>query len=470
MGRLSRQLGRNLIVAGLIFGAALFGILTRPVGFLAAFWPANALLLAIMVRHRAFCTPAGWGAAFLGYVAADLMTGGNWFVTLWLTGANLVGAGTGVLLFYQLTEEDRRLHRPLSVLYLFVIATIAGVAAALTGGGVATFLFEKDWLTGFGFWFTTELVNDLLLVPVVLTIPSVILWKEKIQETAKAFRSDLTTGAPLLALLGAIVITLVIGGPGAIAFTVPALLWCALTYSMFNTALLTFLTCSWTMIAVSAGLITILPVSTDLMSELMSIRLGVALLALGPLTAASINQTRNELVETLNHAVNHDFLTNALARRAFLQEGARLVTIPSPRITSPAVLMMDLDRFKQVNDQYGHAAGDEVLITFARTVAGVLRQDDLLGRLGGEEFAVVLPKTGYENARTIAERIRSEVEATVVHLSDGQTLKMTVSIGLACGISEASTTLQSLMMAADESLYRAKAGGRNRVDSVFLHA
>jgi len=453
------------VVAGLTFFSSLFGILARPVGILAAFWPANPLLLGFMVRHRKYSTPLGWSGAFVGYVVSDLITEGDWFVTGWLTLANMVGAGTGVFLFSRLSEEDRRLGRPIAVLYLFVVSLIAAVAASLIGGGAVSFLFGKDWMSGFAFWFTTELVNDLLLVPVVLACPPIWDSLQKLILTARFSRKTFFAGIPCLSLLGALLITQIVGGPGAIAFVVPALLWCALSYSKFSTSILTLLTCTWMMVASSAGLIEFLPVSADELRETMSIRLGIAFLALGPLTAASINETRNELVARLNHAVNHDFLTDTLARRALLNAGAKLVEIPGRQTLIPSVLMMDIDHFKHVNDEFGHAGGDEVLIRFARIVSAVLRKGDLFGRMGGEEFAVILPKATRENAVNIAERIRGQVESSSVFLSDGRSLQVTVSIGVATWESDAPPVLTKLLDLADESLYRAKTGGRNRVDS-----
>lgn len=152
----------------LILIASLFGILTRPMGFLAAVWPANALLLAFMVRKPSLSTPAGWLAALLGYLAADLLTGGGLFITLWLTAANMAGAFVGYILFMRLSEEYRRLAQPTSIISLFWICTIAAAAAGVVGSGAALVLFERDAVTGFAFWFTTELVNALIVVPIVL--------------------------------------------------------------------------------------------------------------------------------------------------------------------------------------------------------------------------------------------------------------------------------------------------------------
>jgi diguanylate cyclase (GGDEF)-like protein len=126
-----------------------------------------------------------------------------------------------------------------------------------------------------------------------------------------------------------------------------------------------------------------------------------------------------------------------------------------------AVLALDLDHFKHVNDQYGHPAGDEVLKCFASTALAQLRPTDHIGRIGGEEFVILLVDTSEEEALSIAERIRRAVENISVPL-DGVVIKVTVSIGLT-EFSADCQQLEQLLTAADECLYQAKKQGRNRV-------
>lgn len=448
------------IVLATVFAASLFGILTRPVGFLAAFWPANAILLGLMVRYPRFSTPWGWAGATLGYLAADLLTGGDLGLTIWLTMANLVGAMTGVLLYRGLREEDRRLRRPQSVLFLFAVCVAAAAVAAVAGGGAARIVFGRDFLSGLEFWFVTELVNNLVVLPSILTYPG---WRAVHRELL-GMQSDYTTFlhkmAPVVALVLSALAASFVGGPGALAFPVPALLWCALSYSVFATAVLTMVMGGWLLVAVSTGAVQI-PAVADFFSASTSIRLGVAILALGPLTVASINAARTELLARLTYTASHDSLTGVLARQAFMVLGGQLVT---GRQSAPiSVLMLDVDLFKEVNDRFGHAFGDKVLIEFSRTVSGSLRPTDLLGRTGGEEFAAVLPDTGLASAERIAERVRRAVEGTIVVSPNGEGHAVTVSIGVAAAEKGGSSTLDTLLSTADARLYRAKAEGRNRI-------
>jgi diguanylate cyclase (GGDEF)-like protein len=127
------------------------------------------------------------------------------------------------------------------------------------------------------------------------------------------------------------------------------------------------------------------------------------------------------------------------------------------------VLLFDVDGFKAINDEHGHAAGDAVLVAVVSAARGTLRQSDLLGRLGGDEFAVALPDTPGERARLTAERMREAVAGAEALVGAGH-LRTTASIGLAgCAPGAVAPTLEDLLRQADEALYRAKRAGRNRV-------
>jgi diguanylate cyclase (GGDEF)-like protein len=126
-----------------------------------------------------------------------------------------------------------------------------------------------------------------------------------------------------------------------------------------------------------------------------------------------------------------------------------------------AVLMLDIDFFKRINDRHGHAAGDEALRLFSRVLTKETREVDLLGRIGGEEFAIVLPETDFEAALLMAERVRAAVEQASFVFHHSAPISVTVSIGVS--LLQAGDSLDSLLVRADNALYQAKHAGRNRV-------
>lgn len=158
---------------------------------------------------------------------------------------------------------------------------------------------------------------------------------------------------------------------------------------------------------------------------------------------------------------NVDVLTGALSRQHFMAL-AELELARSLRYALPlVVLMLDLDHFKDVNDSYGHSTGDAVLQGFVQSVKGVLRESDVMGRIGGEEFAVLLPNTTQEGGCALANRIIGEVRASPV-VFKGQSIAYTVSIGASYLTQQ--TTFGALLAECDAALYRAKKGGRDRLE------
>ena len=157
-----------------------------------------------------------------------------------------------------------------------------------------------------------------------------------------------------------------------------------------------------------------------------------------------------------------DPLTGIANRRAFFQRGERLLTRARFAREPTALILFDLDRFKSINDRYGHITGDEVLISFCQLATSHLRPNDLFGRIGGEEFASLVPNVGRHDALWLAERVRKAFEATY-HTTGQYALRSTVSVGVAISDDERSD-LNALLNAADQALYQAKALGRNRVE------
>lgn len=165
----------------------------------------------------------------------------------------------------------------------------------------------------------------------------------------------------------------------------------------------------------------------------------------------------------LRDLIRHDPLTGVMNRSHFFDRADEEL-MRAARYQRPlGILMLDLDHFRKINDSHGHAAGDQVLLAVCERWRNSLRSMDLLARLGGEEFAVLLPETGLEGATVAAERLRILIVERAVPLDEGE-IRCTVSIGVSV-MHEADRSIDDALHRADNALYRAKDDGRNRVNS-----
>ena len=177
------------------------------------------------------------------------------------------------------------------------------------------------------------------------------------------------------------------------------------------------------------------------------------------ITIGVLLMATDKLRAEFEHLAKVDPMTGALARRALIDACEQELERSRRNQRHMALLMMDLDHFKAINDSHGHQVGDRVLVNFAARVTTVLRRPDRFGRFGGEEFIALLPETSLEEACIVAERIRTRIEA-----ADKRLPRYTVSIGVAIGHAD-DYDVDDIIARADAALYRAKAGGRNRVEA-----
>lgn len=179
---------------------------------------------------------------------------------------------------------------------------------------------------------------------------------------------------------------------------------------------------------------------------------------LDEMTHAELTQAN----QRLRAMANTDSLTGVGNRRWFEAQGRREIERAFRQQEPLCLLILDVDHFKSINDTYGHDAGDQVLRVLSAQMQAGLRGVDLLARLGGEEFIVMLPNTALAEARQVAERLRTQLERAEVDIGAGQTVRLTVSAGVS-QLGGAVHRLDDLLKQADKALYRAKREGRNQV-------
>lgn len=450
---LSLHFRQIILIAALIFLAALAGSLSRPTGFLAAFWPANAVLAGLLLRNVMLGRVTVLLAAAAGYMAAAALVGDGLRAAALMTLANIVSAATVAALLATNNDGGCALSRPQDVLSLLIVGAVGSAIGAILGGAALMQMLPSNYFDGWSAWFAAELVNYLALMPVVLSWPT-----GRIQ-----FEVARSQFAPAAALAAAMVLSLVVPHPIAIAFPVPALIWCALSLPMVATAIMVMIYSGLAMLGIKLGLFGFGFDSGLSGSSIMAIHLGIALIALGPVVVASANVEHRRQMEQLTRLARYDALTGALTRRAFEEDGQALLQAVAAEHATVAVLLVDVDHFKQVNDSHGHMAGDRVLIAIAAAIRASIRQGDIFGRIGGEEFALVLPRITRHEAAGVADRMRQAVDNLVIVLDSNQIQHVTLSVGVAFAPGGAPEIFEMVSL-ADRAMYDAKRAGRNRIE------
>jgi diguanylate cyclase (GGDEF)-like protein len=452
------------------FLCSILGQWTQPAGGLSVLWPANALLAALLIRHPSLAHPLSWAGALCGLALANLcLEGLRWPAALGYGVTDLSGVFVAWIILSS-GWSPSRLRSPRAIGQ--VLAACA--AAAATNAAIALALTpwlrpDAPWTTIALNWFFGQLLSYSAFLPPIMLLPRRLRIRGDRRQSWTSLRRRMGSGTlllPLAALAASVSLCFLLGGPGAAAFPIPALMYCALAYRQGTTAWITLLTALVVLLGIANGW---LPLGDGQQLaglhawDMVSLRLGVLLLIMSPLLVSGILAARSDLISSLNLALDHDGLTRALSRQAFLRSAdEHLGRTPAPP-QGNALLMLDIDHFKQLNDRHGHAAGDQVLKAFAQTIRTIVRPHDLFGRLGGEEFALFLPDTSERDAGDIAERLRFCVEKLAVSLDDDQPLRISVSIGTVHDSQTPLAALSELLAYADRAMYQAKRGGRNRV-------
>lgn len=168
----------------------------------------------------------------------------------------------------------------------------------------------------------------------------------------------------------------------------------------------------------------------------------------------------HKLEEEMRLLATYDFLTGLLSRRAFIEQANYVCRFAERQGLEFTILVIDLDYFKKINDQYGHAAGDRVLESFGKIMKQISRESDLAGRIGGEEFAFFLPATTAKKACNFAERLHKAIRESTIEWNKAL-IRYTASIGLAF-FSQTVNNIEKALILADKALYSAKRKGRNQ--------
>lgn len=269
---------------------------------------------------------------------------------------------------------------------------------------------------------------------------------------------------PAIALIVSVIASVVIGGAGSLAFPLPALIWCAVRYTPQVTCLLTFVTGAVEIVLVANSVIDISVGSPFSIPQMFSARLGIATMAICPIMVSFSVAAINSLMKQVALRADFDFLTQVYSRSGLYEA----LKSPSLKQTQHlTVMLLDIDYFKSINDNYGHECGDKVLSVFARHIQKIVGDKGLVARMGGEEFVVAVPSVNPVDGLLMAEKSVKALNCN--HSPQQKTLYLTVSIGVGSGRASYRTLtddFNKLMVEADTCLYRSKKDGRNRTSTM----
>ncbi|MBB1200906.1 GGDEF domain-containing protein [Enterobacteriaceae bacterium 89] len=427
------------------------GAMLRMVQELSLFWPLNAVMAAIFARYvwlnRSYYYAICYGAMLL----YDVLTTQWGLASLVINASNMVF----IIMVAQLVMRDKRRAGsdpgPINALRLFYYCLISAIFCAIVGALGSVGIDRQTFLPLLADWFSEQFSTGVLILPCVmtLTLPHEITrihWKQLL---------------PVATLILSVLAAIAVGGAGSLAFPLPALIWCAICYPLPVTCALTMIAGASEIILVANGIINLAVSGPLLTDQLFSTRLGIATLAISPVIVSTSVAAINNLIRQVSLRADFDFLTRVYSRSGLYEA---LKKQPGDANYHLTVMLLDIDFFKSVNDNYGHECGDYVLAAFARQVHDAVGEQGLVARMGGEEFVVAAktrdPLSGYQ----LAENIRQRVEAYVFQWRQ-QPLQVTVSIGTGNGKLGERAVIEAfneLLVEADEYLYQAKKAGRNR--------
>ncbi|ANG92841.1 diguanylate cyclase [Enterobacteriaceae bacterium 155047] len=444
--------------AGIFLLTTLFyfvGAELRLVESLSLFWPLNGVMAGVFARYAFLNRLRYYAVSYVAMLLYDAMTTTWGFASVVINLSNMVFIVTVALLVTRDKRLKRKTPHPINALRIFNYCLIAALLCALVGALGSVGIDSHTFWPLYADWFSEQFSTGVLIVPCMLTAT--------LPRMDQAVRGD--HFLPVVALVVSVMASVVIGGAGSLAFPLPALIWCAVRYSLPATCLLTFITGGVEIILVANSIINIAveaPLSTPMM---FSARLGIATMAICPVMVSVSVAAINSLIRQVSLRADYDFLTRVYSRSGLYEALRHEDSLRQARTLT--VMLLDIDYFKSINDSYGHECGDRMLAAFAGKIQAEVGNAGLVARMGGEEFAVVTPTLNARQARELADRLRRAIELYPFTWRQ-QTLFLTVSIGISHTRSEFShltEVFNKLMAEADDYLYRSKKAGRNRISA-----
>jgi diguanylate cyclase (GGDEF)-like protein len=442
------------ILCAVYFGAAKAGLAFAFANqSVTSIWPPTGIALAAVLiwGYRM------WPAIAVGAFLANITTAGPVMSVLAIAAGNTLEAVVGAFLLSRVADFRPSLERVRDVVSLVVFAGLLSTAISATVGVTslwsAGLIPDGQILTTWRIWWLGDLGGDLVVAPALLIFAARPALKHRSWVRAEA-----------LALAVALVAVTWLAFSSRISFAyvvIVLLLWIGLRFGQPGTAVAGLMASGIAVWATAHGRGPFIGGSAD--AELLRAQLFVGVAMISGLVTSALNAERTRAVERLQELADHDSLTGVLNRRRFTEELDRWIGYSRRYGGQGAVLVIDVDRFKSVNDAFGHAIGDQVLARLGALLRERVRGTDVVGRLGGDEFTVLLPRADVEQSVAVAtavlDKLRSEGTVTMT----GRSIEVTASIGVGHFGQGVDVDSQQVLRNADIAMYEAKEAGRDRV-------
>lgn len=419
------QYARELALGFCLFIVCLIGIISRPENQLAAIWPANSFLLGMLLRQPSLGTMRGWACGIGGYLLADAVMGSGLWDNIALNSCNVASVAVAYYLLGRDPHEQIDYSAPTTFLLLLAAMLAGSLTAGVMGAMIETPGSSHEWAEQFAFWASSQLVNFIALLPLMIHFPT---WPQLKSASEAALRKwRLSAWLPAVAFIISLLASMQVHGLMALAIPVPALLWCALVYHRFIVSLLSFIFIMWNLLAMGSGLI---DYSGDVSSrtDVMSTRLGVALVALAPLFVSTALAMQKDMSVRLRKMAERDTLTGVLNRRTFWDKAEQKF-----RTHGGGDIVLGLiapENVRLVNSEFGHRRGDALLIRVGEIVQQRLGKGALVGRVSGDRFGICTALLSDAEMQQIAQEICDTIRAESLTMADGTQLEISASIGL----------------------------------------
>ncbi|HEY0296811.1 MAG TPA: diguanylate cyclase [Bordetella sp.] len=443
----------------LTFVLCLIGAHTRLSAIeLSVFWPVNVIDAALFYRLRLVRNPWCHASAYAAMVAQDSLSQGWGIDALTINAANIVFIFVlGELLSRSTPVNQRRaditgfFHTVLACLAAAALCAVAG-ALAQQASGFAVARFDQALLS----WFSEEFYTAMLCLPILLTLRGTFT----VRLPAITWKNTL----PLLSLVASLGLSTLVGPFAILVLPLPALTWCAVTYPLWLVQLITLCTGCLQLIMAAGHLHDVYSRwGETFIHEIAILRICIAATIFSPLLMAINAGTIRQLNRRLIRQASYDFLTNTLSRYGLTEALNQYGASHAYRNATVNIMLIDVDHFKSINDNFGHVCGDDVLKRIAAIINHAAPTPGLVGRIGGEEFVVVCFDYAPQTFYALADALRQTIADTPFDCGQ-QRVSITISIGIAHATepgSDLESAVQRLFPRADENLYTAKRQGRN---------